>query len=420
MKSIFIYLLLLLSCNTSYGQDKVIYDIKVQGHERTKQDYILKLLKSKNGAILDSITLEEDITRLKRLPTIAHAYYQVFYSHDNLYNVFVNIEENFTLIPYANVYTTNNEEFAFRLGLTEYNFLGRGIEVGGFYQYDNFSSYSVNVKAPNLINNKIGLALNKQLLSTLEPVFFDGGETEYQYTNNSYELIGIYDFNGNNRLNLGFNYFKESYDYVSGYISDEVPSSFEVDKTLFKSVYEHNKVKYEFEKLEGIKNTLYAQYITAYQNTLPDFAIVWNDFQYYKIIGDDGNWANRLRVGLSSNDETPFAPFAVDNNLNIRGVGNIIDRGTGVIVANTEYRHNLLAKENIILQSNVFIDAGSWRNPGGSFNDFTNPDNFRVYPGVGARLIHKKIYGATLRLDYGYGVTQNATNGFVIGLGQYF
>ena len=81
-----------------------------------------------------------------------------------------------------------------------------------------------------------------------------------------------------------------------------------------------------------------------------------------KRIGEKGNWANRLRVGFATNDESPFAPFSVDNNINIRGVGNVIDRGTGVIVLNTEYRQILYKKNNITIQGNAFIDAGTWRN----------------------------------------------------------
>jgi hypothetical protein len=150
------------------------------------------------------------------------------------------------------------------------------------------------------------------------------------------------------------------------------------------------------------------------------FFIAWNDFFYFKRLGNRGNWANRLRLGLSSNDDSPFAPFSVDNNLNIRGVGNIIDRGTGVIVLNTEYRHTLIDKKWFVLQSNVFIDSGSWRNPGGDFSDFIDQDNLRVYPGVGLRIIHKKIFNAVFRIDYGYGITRDASNGIVFGVGQYF
>lgn len=427
MKNLLIILsLLVVSTTGAFAQDKIIYDIKVQGNDKTKSDYIISRLKTKKGEVLDSIRLDEEMNHLKRLPIVSHAYYQVFHSKENLYDVIINIEENFTLIPSANLYTTNNEEFAFRLGLTEYNLLGNGIELGGFFQYDNFASYAVNTNVRNILGSNVGLAVNRKLLSTLEPVFFEGGTTDYKYTNDSWELLGLFDINKNNHLDIGINIFKESYEFISGFETTTVPQYFGVDKFLIKTVFEHNDVVYEYERQEGIKSIAYAQFITSNDQTIPDFTIFWNDFHYYDFIGENGNWASRLRLGLSTNNDSPFAPFAIDNNLNIRGVGNTIDRGTGVVVFNTEYRHNVVKKENITLQSNVFLDAGTWRNPGGDLSDLTNGDNIRVYPGLGARIIHNKIYGATLRVDYGVGVSEsdvigfNASNGFVIGLGQYF
>jgi hypothetical protein len=123
---------------------------------------------------------------------------------------------------------------------------------------------------------------------------------------------------------------------------------------------------------------------------------------------------------LSSNDKTPFAPFSLDNNLNIRGVGNIIDRGTGVVVFNTEYRTTIYEKKWFVVQGNAFLDSGSWRQPCGNFSDFIDSNNLRIYPGIGLRFIHKTIFNATFRIDYGYGITRNASNGIVFGIGQYF
>ena len=125
-------------------------------------------------------------------------------------------------------------------------------------------------------------------------------------------------------------------------------------------------------------------------------------------------------MGLATNSDTPFAPFSVDNNVNIRGVGNTIDRGTGVMVLNTEYRYTLFEKKWFVLQGNAFVDSGSWRNPGGDFGDFFNSENLRIYPGVGVRFIHKSIFNAILRIDYGVGITKDSTRGFVFGIGQYF
>ena len=78
---------------------------------------------------------------------------------------------------------------------------------------------------------------------------------------------------------------------------------------------------------------------------------------------------------MSSNENTPFAPFALDNNVNLRGVGILVDRGTGSFVLNTEYRHTIYDKKWLAIQTNVFTDFGSWRNPGGKLNDFFQEEN---------------------------------------------
>lgn len=410
-----------LFCFAGIAQEAKIADLKVQGNKKTKASFIKKIALVKTGGGLDSLVLEEDIKKIKKLPSVANAYYQVFKAQgENEYNVFYNIEENFTIIPSANVYTTNNDEFAFRVGLYEFNLFGRNITIGGIYQDDIYSSYGVNFRAPFLFSKKLGLALNYSNLTTEEPVFLDSGIADYKYNNTSYEILGLYQFSFRNRVELGINYFNEDYTYKNGATEEDIPQDFNVNKLLYKLIYEYDNLDYEYQYVSGFKSIANFQYVVSTENVLPDFLIGWNDFLYYKRIGKKGNWASRLRLGLATNDNSPFAPFAVDNNLNIRGVGNTIDRGTGVIVLNTEYRHTLYEKNWFVLQSNLFVDGGSWRNPGGDLGDFGESQNFRLYPGVGLRFMHKRIFNAIFRIDYGYGITDDATNGFVFGIGQYF
>jgi len=398
-----------------------VADVKIQSNKKTKTTFLKNFVLLKPGSELDSTLIKKDISRLKRLPAIAHAYFQVFKANEpDQYNVFYGIEENYTIIPFANVHSSNNNEFAFRVGLQEFNFLGRNITLGGFYQYDAFNSYGVNLRAPYLFSNKFGLALNYQDLTTQEPVFLDAGTSDYRYNNKSVEILALYEFNFKHRFEIGVNFFTEDYLYISGVTNPNVPQDLKVDKYLYKLIYDFNSIDYYYHYLSGFRSMLNFQLVRSQNQTLPDFAIAFNDFLYYLRIGKRGNWANRLRLGVSSNIDTPFAPFTVDNNLNIRGVGNIIDRGTAAIVLNTEYRHTFLDKDWFVLQGNFFIDGGSWRNPGGDFGDFTDNQNLRVYPGVGIRFIHKRIFNAIFRIDYGHGVTKNATKGIVFGIGQYF
>ena len=418
MKSLLYISIFLLFGARAFSQQ--ISEITIQNNKKTKTGFLRKITNIKVGQPLDSLLLEKDIALVKRLPAIAHAYYQVHPKADGSYRIVYGVEENFTIIPSANVFTTNNDEFAYRLGLFEFNALGQGIVVGGSFQRDIYNSYGINFRAPYLFSNKIGIALNHNNLTTLEPVFFDDTTADYKYNNTSYELLGLYEFNFNHRIELGANFFTEDYQYITGATNPDVPLNLVVDKMLYKLFYEYNDVDNFYQYRDGFKSSFNFQYVTSTNEALPEFLIGFNDFVYYDRIGEKGNWASRLRLGVATNNDSPFAPFAVDNNLNIRGVGNTIDRGTAAIVLNTEYRHTLYEKDWFVLQGNVFVDGGSWRNPGGDFGDFGDSQNLRVYPGAGLRFIHKRIFNTVFRIDYGYGITKNATNGFVFGIGQYF
>ncbi len=402
----------------SYAQ--TIDNVALENLQKTKASFIHKIIEAAPVKALDSTMLQRDMVQLIRLPGIAHASFETKETGEATYLVTYYIEENFTLIPTANIWTTDNDEFAYRIGLYEFNGLGRNIAFGGFYQRDIFSSWGANFRAPYLLGRRSGLAVNYQNLTTQEPVFFTEGTAFYRYNNTSYELLGLHQFNLQHRVELGVSFFTETYDYLEGATNPTVPLNLEVDKFLFKSIYEFNTVQRYYYLVDGFKSTANLQYVTSADKTLPEFFLGFVDFTYYLQYGVTGNWATRLRLGLATNSETPFAPFAVDNNLNIRGVGNTIDRGTAAIVLNTEYRHTLFEKGWFALQGNAFVDAGSWRNPGGDFSDFGDDQNLRVYPGLGLRFIHKRIFNTVFRIDYGIGITKEATQGFVIGIGQYF
>ncbi|MEP3969515.1 MAG: POTRA domain-containing protein, partial [Nonlabens sp.] len=149
-----ITLALLLVSVFSYGQ--IIQEIVIQDNKKTKTSYIKSIINLKIGQQLDSTLLENDIIRLKREAGIAHAYYQV-HKVESDYKIVYGVQENFTIIPYFNFYTTDEDEVAYRLGVTEFNTLGKGIALGIFYQKDIFDSYGLNIRAPYLINKKWGL-----------------------------------------------------------------------------------------------------------------------------------------------------------------------------------------------------------------------------------------------------------------------
>lgn len=413
-------IILCLLTSFCYAQQNVIEEILIKGAKKTKVYELKKIVASKEGKVLDSVLLNDDISRLKRLPAISHAYYQVNRSKENTYSVIVHVEENFTIIPEVNFWTTTNKKLAYKIGVSDYNFLGRNVALGGFYQNNGFNSYGINFRAPTLFSRKWGLAFHHQNWVSEEPLYFDNQTANYRYQNISFETLALYQINNKHQLQFGVNFFKEKYDYLTGSIADNVPQKLNENKQLFKLIYTFDNLDYYYQYIDGFKSQFYGQYVTSENEYQNDFLVFWNDFFYYKRLGDKGNWASRLRIGLSSNSNTPFAPFALDNNVNLRGVGILVDRGTGSIVWNTEYRHTLYEKKWFILQGNVFTDLGTWRNPGGELSDFVDSDNVRIYSGVGLRFINKKIFNAVFRIDYGFGLTKGESKGLVFGVGQYF
>jgi outer membrane protein assembly factor BamA len=416
----YLFIFLAFFFASSFAQEKTILNLDIRGVKRLKTSFVKSILDTKKGGVLDSIQLQKDVRILKRLPAVAHASFKVFHAHNNSYNVFIDVEENSTIIPFINFWTTTNRKFAYSLGLYDYNFLGRNIVFGGFYQNNGYDSYGMNFRAQNLFSKRWGLALNHQNWKSEEPLYFNNPSANYLYNNISFEILGLFQINVKNEINFGINFFKEQYQYLSGVTNPEIPLLLEVNKKLLKFVYKYDNLEYYYQYINGFKSVFYGQYVTSNNDFQDNFLIAWNDFFYFKRVGDKGNWVNRLRLGLSSNEDSPFAPFALDNNVNLRGVGILVDRGTGSIVWNTEYRHTLFEKKWFILQGNTFVDAGTWRNPGGSFSDFANSKNIKVYSGVGLRFIHKKIFNAIFRIDYGFGLTQGSSRGIVFGIGQYF
>lgn len=406
------------------AQQDVINTISIEGNKRTRTSFVKRFAFVKEGTVLDTARIASDIRRLKLLPSVANATSNLESTQDGNYKLTYTIEENFAIIPGLNIFTDNNDEFAYRVSLFDFNFLGRNQLIGGFYSKDVFDSYGVFWEAPNLFTRKLGIGVNYQNIVSQEPVFFDNNQdVNYKFDTKAFQISVMYEPNFNNRLELGINLSRENYDFIEGNVPDDIPTQLGADKVAIVGEYEYNNINIFYQYQEGFRSIFNYRFVTGSEgqnDLLTNFFIGRNDFEYFKRVGERGNWANRLRLAFASNDNTPFAPFALDNQLNIRGVGNTIDRGTAAVVLNTEYRQTLYEKGWFVIQSNAFIDAGTWRNPGGNLGELVDGSTLRVYPGLGIRFIHKRIFNAVFRLDYGFGIGNEATNGIVFGIGQYF
>ena len=422
MKNHIIICFILLSTISLFAQNNVVEELIIEGNKKTKTSFLKRLALVKQGVALDSTIIKSDIRRFKLLASVANANYKVKASTEKgKYKVIYVIEENFTIIPGLNIATDNNGDFSFRTSLFEFNLAGRNQLIGGFYQKNVFNSYGVFWEAPYLFTRKLGLGISYQNLVTQEPVFFPEDNTvNYKFESRAFQASLIYEHNFNNRFELGINVSKEDYEFIEGDLPIGFSSNLSANKFALVGEYEYNNMNIDYQYQDGFRSILMTRFTSGGNRFLKNNFVGFNDFEYFERIGNKGNWANRLRLAFASNNNTPFGPFTVDNQLNIRGTGNTIDRGTAAIVFNTEYRHTLYEKGWFVLQSNVFLDTGSWRNPGESFKELIDGSTFKFYPGAGLRFIHKRIFNAVFRLDYGYGIGNEATRGIVFGIGQYF
>ena len=417
------YLITIVFCVIStllFAQETEINSLKFTGLQRTRPAFLNRLVKVKLGTTYDSLKVATDIARLNRLPGIAKASVQDSIGIDGRHHLTYDVVENFTIIPGLRISEANDESFAFRVSLFEFNFLGRGQIIGGFYQRDVFDSFGGYWEAPFLFTNKLGLGMNYIRLTTFEPIYYDDGAVNYNKQNNGGEVYGIYEIDFQNKVELGVKVYEESYEFEDARIDSNRPNNLRSDKVAIRGEHEFLKIDIDYQYFSGFANIFDGRYILGGEGLLEEGAVLKNTTAYFKRVGEKGNWASRLQLGLASFNDSEFAPFTIDNQFNLRGAGNDIARGTAFTSINTEYRHTLLEKGWFVIQGNVFTDLGSWRSPRGTFDELASINNIQAYSGVGVRFIHKRIFNAVVRVDYGIGWGATKNNGVVFGIGQYF
>ncbi len=415
-----IYICLFLLSSVVFAQQQQVEKITFKGIKKIDESLLRRLVKSKVNTAYDSLKVATDVERLNRLPAVANAKATTTDTGDGTLEITYDIVENFTIIPGIRVSEANDGSFAFRLSAFEFNFLGQSQIVGGFYQRDVFNSYGVFWEAPFLFSNKLGLGVNYIKDVTFEPIYFNTATRNFKKDRTGAEIYGLYEIDFHNKAELGINVFKEQYDINDAAIDTTFPNNLEASKVAVRGEYETNFLDIDYQYVSGFRNLFEAQYITGGEGLLNDAFIGRNTTEYFKKVGRKGNWASRLQLGFASFNESEFAPFTIDNQFNLRGAGNDVDRGTSFIFINTEYRHTLLEKGWFVLQGNAFVDAGSLRQPRERVSQLFNDSNFESFAGLGVRFIHKRIFNAVIRLDYGVNIGDTKTRGLVFGIGQYF
>lgn len=425
------YIILLLVITISFqvfSQTKFkVESLNFEGLKKTKESFLYRIAKVKAGEITDSLVVATDIERFKRLDGIAYAEYKIESKGELGYSVTYILKENFSIIPGFRIGQANDDSFSYRFSAFEFNGLGRNIIFGGFYKKEVFNGFGVFLEHPYLFTNKLGLGINYIDDSSQQPIFFNpediNDETDFIYSSKGPELTLFYELNFHNRFEFGVKVSKEEYTVLRDNRDDtfiNIPEP-NINRTALKGSYEYVDLDIQYQNISGFRSLFETAVFSASNNQLQTNYIINNTTQYFKRYGDRGNLATQLQLQISNPlDNSVFAPLTIDNQLNTRGVGNTIDRGSAVIALNSEYRHTLLEKKWFVIQGNSFVDVSGVQRPNTNFSDIFSTNTTRVQTGLGVRFIHKYIFNAVLRFDNGVNITGNGNNGLVFGIGQYF
>ena len=406
------------------GQSAVAYrfsEISFNGLEKTDEYTARRLTHTSIGDTLDEIRIISDAQKLKNFPGIG----AVSYSLDTLGNdisLHYDIEEIRTLLPILNFGGIKGNVW-YQIGFSDINWRGKGQQLSAYYQNsDNRHSGSIFYRVPRMADSNWGYSVNLSRWASREPLYFaDDVSVLYDFDYNNIGLTGIYQFDSHRSIEFGGSYFVEQYRKIdNGSVEIQPgPDKLRQPKLLGRVNYREDFINYFAYLKDGFSWQALYQNVVTINEPMPFNSLILQSI-YYKLLPAKTNIAMRIRFGISTNNDSPFAPFVVDSHVNLRGVGNRIDRGTAQLIFNLEIRKAIFESNLLASQIVAFTDLGSWRDPGGQLSGLFKPDGFRHFVGGGFRLIYKKIYGATLRVDYGVDIYNPQENGVVLGFGQYF
>lgn len=416
-------LLLLLILKVFWGYSEppsayVIDTVRIQGLKKTEPSHLKRYIQSDELRVLDTTQLIKDVQRLRNINSINNARYNIRIKPNHKAVITFICEETLTLLPIVDLGGSSNNIW-FMIGGKDINFSGKGEEISVWYQYYGRHSFFAGYRKPYFGTSNIGASLFIKKWATNEPLYFNDKGVNYYYNNYSGGISGIYEFSQKNYLVWGGSLFKETYEKIRQQKDLPGPAKSIKQKLSLKMQYKNNNVDYFYYLQQGWSYHLNYQYVNTL-NTAYYFHQFHINIAGFERFNESCNLAGRIRLGLSTNRDTPFAPFVLDDYVNIRGVGNRIARGTGTAYINMEFRYTLFEKKIGAIQGVVFTDLGSWRKPGGHLNDFIAPEIYQLYSGPGLRFIYKKAYNAIFRVDYGFNIKNGSKGGLVFGVGQYF
>jgi len=234
----------------------VFWLISFQGVEKNKESYLKQFIQSTIGDAPSDSLLLEDVQRLKNLPSIGHATYDLT-TANQLSEVVFHIEEVSTFLPIVNFGGVKNNLW-FQVGFYELNWRGNGSFLSAVYKNRDGQHYT---------NQELGLSVIKQ-------------------------------FGFRNQLELGGTYFIEKHKKINYLLSENPsgPALLSQAKYLSKIEYTSDFLDYHFFYLKGFHGKFSLQNVYNPSDKSWFYSLQLSG-KYFSRVGTRGNLALRFHVG---------------------------------------------------------------------------------------------------------------------------
>lgn len=415
---IIILLLLLSSAFRAHGQN--IRSISFEGLTKTKPEFLKGIIKSKEGQVFNDTLLQEDIATIRNLNLFFFADGKVEHieGSEELAIIF-EIKEAFYFYPIVNA-SGFKSQFKLELGFNHINFLGKAQSLGALYKFYDRHSFSVFYNANRHQNGKTGHELALTKYSTIEPLYFTDTVSDFNFDNYNISAGGHYWITNRLRVGLGGMYMYETYRQLDTAAFDLGATQFNFHKYQFRTFADLNLLNYHFERLEGIRNYIYFETVQTVSYPEISFFKFTNDIYWFLHAGERGNFALHNRLGIATNNDSPFAPFVLDGFINVRGIGNRVSRGTAEFIVNAEFRYTVWRHKWFMIQLIALSDLGTLRQPGDKIEDMFNYKALNLFAGGGFRIHSRVLYNTCFRLDYSVNPIHPNQHGLTFGFEQFF
>ncbi len=412
--------------STSFAFSAKVESISFEGLTITKETYLRKLISLNENDYFEEKLLQDDVFLLRNLNLFFSVEGIVKEVSQGLVAITFRIREASYLYPIISISGFKNQ-VKVQAGANHINFLGKAQSFGALYQFYDRHSFTVFHSSKRHSNNKTGHIAAISKLSTIEPLYSPADfnsmvDTVSFFNFDNYSISGTGYLWLKQYLNVGIGgaFMYENYHQRDNAFTDYSQMDFSFFKHQLSASLNFNKVENIYERQNGVKGTIYGEWINTYSENAPSFLKLLFDCTWNTLHGERGNLSTRTKFGLSTNNYSPFAPFVLDGLLNVRGIGNRVERGTASLVLNAEYRYSFWKHKFVTFQAAAFVDYGTLRNPGDNFDEFFPMSEQNIFTGVGIRANLNVLYKTCIRVDYSFNPTDVTQQGFTFGFGQFF